>query len=457
MRKIKKCIRFILLVLVFTLVGYASSSTHFKGNYKIKSGRDIILYTAADLHYLSDSLTDHGEAFKKYVSSGDGKDLEYVGETLDAFAYGIQKAKPDILVISGDLTNNGEKASHLELAEKLKRIEKSGTSVYVVPGNHDILNPEAVEYIEDDEYFTENISVKDFSKIYAAFGYDEAISKDKDTLSYLAAPSADMWLLMLDTNQYQNNYKLGFPQTDGKITQDTLNWIEECCALARDNGANIVTVMHHNILNHSDIIPKGYTLNNSTEALTIFKENKLNLILSGHIHIQDISSDGKNTNSIYDIVTGALPVYPHQYGRLRYSAVDGSFDYSTLKVDVEEWSKSKQITDENLNNFSRYSEDYFREFSYDMTCRYFTKNRSYSENEKELMLETMKILNLRYFAGTEDLNPEDIINSEGYKLWLDSPKGFLRNYVLSISNDKDTDDNHLHIITRSGNAETNGE
>jgi epoxyqueuosine reductase len=37
------------------------------------------------------------------------------------------------------------------------------------------------------------------------------------------------------------------------------------------------------------------------------------------------------------------------------------------------------------------------------------------------------------------------INSEGYKLLTDSQEGFMKNYVLSITSDKDTDDTNLYI------------
>ena len=62
-------------------------------------------------------------------------------EILGAFTYEVKNKKPDVLIISGDLTSNGEKKSHVDLAEKLKEIEKAGTAIYVVRGNHDVLNP----------------------------------------------------------------------------------------------------------------------------------------------------------------------------------------------------------------------------------------------------------------------------------------------------------------------------
>ena len=38
----------------------------------------------------------------------------------------VIKQKPDGLILSGDLTFNGKKKSHEELAEKLKKLRKMG-------------------------------------------------------------------------------------------------------------------------------------------------------------------------------------------------------------------------------------------------------------------------------------------------------------------------------------------
>jgi 3',5'-cyclic AMP phosphodiesterase CpdA len=402
------------------------------------------------LHYLSKSLTDNGEAFDKFVASWDGKQLRYIDEIMETFAYNIEKTKPNVLIISGDLTINGEKQSHLDLAQKLKAIENSGTSIYVVPGNHDILNPYARGFKDSKQYVTDYINAEDFSKIYADFGYNEAVSRDKASLSYLAAPSEEVWLLMLDTNKYKDNIKLKAPQLEGELSEETLNWVKKCGDLAKQKGASIVSVMHHNILDHSEVIREGFTLDNNEEALKVFEENNINLVLSGHIHIQDICADNSSAPELYDIASNSLPIYPHQYGILNYSSQNKSLDYNTRKLDVEAWSKEKGIVDQNLNNFNKYSEDYFGKFAYDMAAKQFSGDSRYSEREIKLMSETMRLLNLRYFAGTENLNSKDVLVSEGFKLWSDSKESFLKRYAMNIFSDKNTEDNSLHIKLNNG-------
>lgn len=72
-----------------------------------------------DIHYFSDSLTDGGLRFQEMVEYGDGKVVTYIDQITDAFLDEVVKLRPDVLVLSGDLTLNGEKASHKDLAEKL--------------------------------------------------------------------------------------------------------------------------------------------------------------------------------------------------------------------------------------------------------------------------------------------------------------------------------------------------
>jgi hypothetical protein len=63
---------------------------------KVKSGEDVTFYIATDIHYLSKSLTDGGEAFQNFIDSGDGKQLKYIDEITDAFINDIKKKSSTI-------------------------------------------------------------------------------------------------------------------------------------------------------------------------------------------------------------------------------------------------------------------------------------------------------------------------------------------------------------------------
>ena len=185
------------------------------------------LIIASDTHYMSPSMTDYGAAFDSLVNSNDGKVIRYQPQLWQAFKSEVLAANPDALILSGDLSLNGEKANHLEFSEKLHEIEEAGVPVYVIPGNHDINKPDAGEYFGDQRTDVESVTSEEFREIYADFGYNEAKSGAPDSLSYLVELNDTTWLMMLDTTVCE-------PENEvyGEIKEGTLEWMEECLKAA---------------------------------------------------------------------------------------------------------------------------------------------------------------------------------------------------------------------------------
>ena len=165
-----------------------------------ESTEGTTLAIAADLHYLSPSLTDRGTLFTQTVLHADGKMTACSEELTEAFVQQILSEEVDCLILPGDLTFNGERQSHQKLAEKLRRIEQSGTQVLVLPGNHDLNNPQALSYQGDQAYKTASADGEEFARIYQEFGYDEALSRDGASLSYTAQVNDRLRILMIDVN-----------------------------------------------------------------------------------------------------------------------------------------------------------------------------------------------------------------------------------------------------------------
>ena len=432
-----------LVLLTFILTSFSIKSGTIKINPKIEANKSVTFFVASDIHFLAKSLSDNGKAYNTFIASGNGRQLNYIEEIMDAFVADIKNKKPNVLIISGDLTTNGEKASHIELAKKLKDVESSGTAVYVIPGNHDIFNPYARSFKGDNQYKTDYISNADFSKIYANFGYNDAVSRDKSTLSYLAAPSSDTWLLMLDTNKYENNVKQGFPDAGGRISASTFEWIKRCSNLAKEHNAKIVTVMHQNLLDHVEGITKNFTIDNSKEAVKVFEDAGLRIALSGHIHIQDIKLHDNGSDPIFDIVTSALSVYPQQYGILKYSTI-GGFDYSTSKVDVQSYAKSLNSQDPNLINFKEYSKNSYENYSYKSALSRLYLTEEFTDEQSKEVAKTKVMQNVARNMGTINKDKEGIINSKGFKLLESTKPNYLKKYLDSAYNNG-IDNNKLHI------------
>lgn len=412
----------------------------------------VSFWVATDTHYLDKALQDGGTAFQSYVSSGDGKMLPYSDELMEALVHDTELKQPKFLILSGDLTNNGEASSHKELAAKLKRIEAHGTSVYVIPGNHDLFNPWARSFKDDKQIVTDHITSQDFTELYADYGYDEAISRDTNSLSYVANAAPGLWLLMIDSSQYINNEKYGFPQTDGRILPATLSWMNDCVELAAKQNASIITVMHHNLLSHTSMSVSGFKLNNSQETLAALRRESLNLVLSGHIHMQDIRRDpaagqaaaDADALPVYDIATSALAVNPHQYGAMTYDPQSRKVTYNTASVNVGQWAADNGITDPNLLSFKEYAEQSFAESSYNKAMKNL-QDSSFSEADKQSMAQMMSALNVKYFAGTAGHDAEAIKAMPGYQLWLSQKEGFMSGYISSMLRPKEQSNIALEV------------
>jgi DNA repair exonuclease SbcCD nuclease subunit len=151
---------------------------------EVKSAKIAVF---SDPHYYAPELGTTGSAFEAYLAQ-DRKLLAESSAISAAAINELKKSDAKIVLISGDLTKDGEKLSHQQFSKLLTSLENSGKKVYVVPGNHDINNPASSSYKGNKATFTDNISPEQFKNIYNSFGFSEAISRDKDSLSYVVEP-----------------------------------------------------------------------------------------------------------------------------------------------------------------------------------------------------------------------------------------------------------------------------
>jgi metallophosphoesterase superfamily enzyme len=136
----------------------------------------------SDTHFYDPGLGMAGQAFEEAMTK-EIKLFRYSRELLQTALLEIESAKVDFLIIPGDLTKDGELASHLALAGYLDELRSKGIPTFVVPGNHDINNPEAFSYSGAKPESTETITPWEFVHIYNKFGYTDALFKDNYSLS----------------------------------------------------------------------------------------------------------------------------------------------------------------------------------------------------------------------------------------------------------------------------------
>lgn len=83
---------------------------------KIINSLNPTFYILSDTHLIADELHDNGSAFDQMRKTSAGKDLDYQELSLKAFVRKVITEKPIAVIITGDLTFNGEKVSALKLA-----------------------------------------------------------------------------------------------------------------------------------------------------------------------------------------------------------------------------------------------------------------------------------------------------------------------------------------------------
>ena len=293
------------------------------------------VFVISDVHVMSPQLlVKEGSAFNSYLNT-DPKLLEYSGEVLKTLVDEAVKRRPDLIIIPGDLTKDGELLSHQYVVEILTPLRTAGIPVIVVPGNHDIDNPEGYYFDGDEKRSAERTSPEQFKQLYADFGYKQAYATDPASLSFVCEPLEGLVLLCLDTNKYEFNEYLDrggtkdYNQTAGRIRPATLTWALKEADKARDAGKQVVLVEHHNIVQHHDAqaqMQSEYIIEDYKSVSHDMARHGVHLAFTGHTHLQDIAAHHYydalkvRNDSIVDVSTGSTISYPNPWRTIRVSS-----------------------------------------------------------------------------------------------------------------------------------------
>lgn len=207
----------------------------------------------------------------------------------------------DYVFLTGDLADISEITQAKAVANKLAAFEKrTGKQVFVINGNHDI------DYTETPS--PENVTAKSFKKIYARFGYNEALCVDPKTCSYTADLKGGYRLIAIDA--------LKRPGDGGAALTDALeNWIRTQAAAAKQDGKKLVAIMHHPLMNHftlmSTLLPI-FVIEESEKVCSLFAQCGIETVFTGHFHQNDVAVH-RGTPDVYDIETTSLSCYPNEY------------------------------------------------------------------------------------------------------------------------------------------------
>lgn len=363
---------------------------------------------ASDIHYLAKELTDFGSAFGEMASDRGGQMVSYIWEITDAFLDQVIARRPQALILTGDLTLSGERVSQEALAQQLKRVEDAGICVVVIPGNHDINNPQAASYKAGEAVPAETTTPEQFAEIYKDFGYGEALSRDPVSLSYTYQLPDGTWLLMLDSCQYEDGTQVG-----GMIRTGTYQWMEEQLEKAWEEERQVIAVAHHNLLDESKVYEENCTIEHGEELSRVLEEWGVGLFLSGHLHVQHHKTSADY--AVDEIVTSALSISPCQYGILQFFGPDHYF-YTTETTDVSAWADRKNNPDRNLQDFQWYADEFLQESFYREAMEEL-QEKELDDEQMQSMAELYAIVNVQAVGGTLYKVREGMMAEYGYELW----------------------------------------
>ena len=324
------------VVLVFTLTVPALAA---------EKPQDMNLRIAvmSDLHYLSPDMIADTEDFEHAFNS-DRKLLKESSSVLREMLERVRADKPDILLVSGDLTKDGEQECHAALAKQLQQLQQDvpGLKIYVINGNHDIRNYNAKNFNTADgkAVLATRTEPEDFKQIYDFVYSDPTViatftpaeGNKAGGLSYVARPVEGLTIIAMDTCRYSSdNTSNGDDEheTSGAISADLEKWVIEQTAAAKARGDLVIGLEHHGLVPHFDVQPTilpMYLVNGYERIAQEYADAGMSAVFTGHMHAVDIAAmTTKAGNTFYDIETGSALTYPCpiRFVDLRRSTVGG--------------------------------------------------------------------------------------------------------------------------------------
>lgn len=308
-------------------------------------------WVISDTHLIADSLHDQGQAFSQMQKTSQGKDLYYQETALSAFVRMAQKKKPAAIIVTGDVTFNGERVSAEKFAEIFKPLEE--TQLLVLPGNHDIYDGWAREFRGKKQYYAGQISPRMWRNIFKT-SYKNAVSVDDKSLAYSVQLNPNYLLILADSNEYGKEESTTAPATAGFLGREQRRWIKAQLQYASENNLQVIFCMHHNLYAHNPAVNKGYVVDDYRELRKLLAQYNVKLVFSGHIHAQNIMLP-QDPCPATEVVTASFCSNDQGYGVVKVSPKEVS--YTCYHFKMKDYLTDKEKQNWTLTHFHDYLEN----------------------------------------------------------------------------------------------------
>lgn len=283
-----------------------------------------LFIVASDTHVVANSMITE-ETYQKYEKEDK---LEHLSNAIfESLVDQAIKKDAKYMLLCGDLSEYGDKASHEAVASALKRAEDKGIDVFVINGNHDIaLSPSQIG---------KKITHQQFREIYADFGYDKAVNTFEGTLSYVADINETYRLIAIDDIAY-------YTDSEGKdykksISDEHRLWIYDQVDECNNLGKEPIIITHIPFMTHFPNLSELFMDDKSNEAqykqiVEYMTKKGVNYVFVGHEHLTDVATNvietDDGTKTLYEVQTGCAAYVNNPYRTVR-------FKNETVEIKVE--------------------------------------------------------------------------------------------------------------------------
>jgi len=236
----------------------------------------------------------------------------YRSELLHQAIAEINAAKPDLVVVAGDVTDDGYPDQYPEAREELEAL--AAPQIVLVPGNHDARN---VGYIRFEEEFGAR---------------DSRLRFDADGL--------EVALVAVDSSK---------PDIDeGEIGREHYGWIEE----GFEGHADLrLFVCHHHLMPVPGTGRERNQVLDAGDVIALLRQLEIDLVLSGHRHVPYVWP-----------VAGMFIVHSGTVSTLRVRGFPHP-SYNLIRVDGNRIDVELRIPGENGRSLGEYPRDWPDELS----------------------------------------------------------------------------------------------
>lgn len=315
------------------------------GNYDLPAGKRIVVIS--DPHVMAPELVENpSNAVYQRVMSQDRKLMPYSYELFSACLDSVRALKPDLLLIVGDMTKDGERASNELVSMCLQQLADEGIPSLVIPGNHDMENIGAIRFTADSYQKAETIGEEEFEAIYQNFGWGVASERDPFSLTYACDLFSGVRFIGIDDCMTPSRgYTRVGDAEYGKVNPNTVDWVLSQADRAKEEGKVVIAAIHHQMLNHyvgQERLMASAATEKGDSIARLFADHGIHVVLTGHMHTPNASriKGWETENVITEISCASTVTYPVQFRILTLSD-----DLSTLSVDTRYLRSTANLPD----------------------------------------------------------------------------------------------------------------